>query len=99
MQTVNTGYTVSQMREDPVAVGPMATVGGMVAVQAAPQGRQPQMVMMAASGAMGGHPQAVHVPTSRAMMGGQPQFEQVPPARVTATGYQLQPVDVSQSYG
>ncbi|XP_022807924.1 uncharacterized protein LOC111344918 [Stylophora pistillata] len=98
MQTVNTGYAVSQMPGGPVAV-PMHTVGGMVAVQTVPQGGQPQMVMMPASGAVGGHPQVVHVPTSGAMMGGQTQFVQVAPTGAAASGYQQQQVDVSQSYG
>ena len=98
MQAVNTGFAVSQMPGGPVAV-PMQTVGGMVAVQAVPQGGQPQMIMMPVSGAVGGHPPVVQVPTSGAMIGGQSQFVQVTPTGAAATGYQPQQVDVSQSYG
>lgn len=92
MYTVNTGYAVAQMSGGPVAV-PMQTAGGMVAVQAVTQGGQPQMIMMPASGAVGGHPQF------GAMTGSQPQFVQVAPAGAAAPSYQPQRGGVSQSHG
>ncbi|PFX12417.1 hypothetical protein AWC38_SpisGene23629, partial [Stylophora pistillata] len=92
MYTVNTGYAVAQKSGGPVAV-PMQTAGGMVAVQAVTQGGQPQMIMMPASGAVGGHPQF------GAMTGSQPKFVQVAPAGAAAPSYQPQRGGVSQSHG
>lgn len=57
------------------------------------------MVMMPASGVVGGQPQFVQVPASGATVGTQPHFVQVASPGAAAPGYQPQQVDVPPSYG